>query len=135
MFFRQYSSQRDRWVRSRSRKADGPVTSYGRAEQFIVLDTNFLQHLASFADVPALFLEPVILAIVSPVPKFEKLRDADLVRYKLPGNKLAKPEVIDAKDIDCLIGRVHAPDGYLYIVDRRTVVGRLHTLEGLVQRS
>lgn len=97
---------------------------------FIVLDTDFLQELSDKTNSPIPFVDPIILAAVCPVLAFKRPPDCPLVQYKnLPGGRPAHPEIIDARDVACLVGRVTTPINTTYIVDRTTVVGRLDMLD------
>lgn len=101
---------------------------YGQAEQFIVIDTKFLQDLCELGGRILLITDPIVLAVVSPMQAFKRCTDIDLVQYKLQSGKLANPEIIDANDVICLIGRVKTNIKTMYIADRSTVIGRLDML-------
>jgi hypothetical protein len=97
---------------------------------FIVIDTDFLQELSDKCTTPVPFLNPIVLAAICPVLAFKRSPDCPLIQYKLlPGGKLVHPEIVDARDIGCLVGRVTTPLRTMYIVDRTTVVGRLDMLD------
>ncbi|QRV97963.1 Transposase family Tnp2 protein [Ceratobasidium sp. AG-Ba] len=136
--FVKYETQlgRYQWDRTAPQVLREPDWGYGRAERFIIIDTDFLQVVLQAADRPIPTLQPLGLALVSPIPHLKRVRDggANLIQYKLSGGRLAKPEVIDVGDIVCLVGRftVPIPQPASYIVDRETVVGRLDILEDMV---
>ncbi|KAG9077563.1 hypothetical protein FS749_010539 [Ceratobasidium sp. UAMH 11750] len=128
-----YHTWFDRLGHSRPRELDSQTLGYGRAEQFIIIDNDFLQNLASDLDIIVPFIEPIVLAIVSPIPTFSRTHDHNLINYRLSGGQLANPEVIDTNDIERLIGRIQASDRTWSIVDRSTVVGRIDMLESMVE--
>ncbi|KAG9126384.1 hypothetical protein FRC07_003631 [Ceratobasidium sp. 392] len=109
---------------------------YGRAERFIIVDTDFLQVILEAAGRAVPPLKPLALALVSAIPHLKRVREngANLVQYKLSAGQLANPEIIDANDIACLVGRftVPIPQTASWIVDRKTIVGRLDMLDDLV---
>ncbi|QRV79766.1 Transposase family tnp2 [Ceratobasidium sp. AG-Ba] len=122
-----------RWNRAAPRIVEDAVEGYGRVELFIAIDTDFLQEIAETTNrIP--LLEPLVLAIISPIPHLKRHQDANLVEYKLAGKDLMTSEVIDVRDIDCLIGRfkVPRPERAYYIVDRTTIVGRMDVLDDTV---
>lgn len=86
------------------------TNTYGRVEFFLVVDADIIQELSDPEDITTPTTNPLILAVVSPIPMFKHHPDYNLISYKLPGNKLASPELIDATDIKCLIGRIQARD-------------------------
>ncbi|QRV80042.1 hypothetical protein RhiJN_08057 [Ceratobasidium sp. AG-Ba] len=137
--FIKYETQLSRYQWDRTRPQvlrDSTDWGYGRAERFIIIDTNFLQAILTAAnrDVPR--VQPLALALVSPIPHLKRIREygADLVQYKLSGRALGYAEVIDVNDIACLVGRftVPIPEPASYIVDRETIVGRLDLLDDLI---
>jgi hypothetical protein len=110
-----------------------PVDGYGRVELFLVVDADFLQEICEAGNViPP--LDPVVLAAVSPIPHLKKHNDANIIEYKLLGQNLGGFEIVDATDIDCLIGRYKTPQPSKaqYIVDRTTIVGRMDMLDDTV---
>ncbi|QRV74283.1 Transposase family tnp2 [Ceratobasidium sp. AG-Ba] len=129
-------NSRWRWDRTAARLTDEPVDGYGRVEMFIVVDTDFLQDVCELNNVtPPLC--PIVLSVISPIPNLKLHTDAKLIEYKLIGKDLASVEVVDASDIDCLVGRYKAPkpDRALYVVDRTTVVGRMDMLDDTVDQD
>lgn len=108
------------------------MLSYGRVEQFIVLDATFLRELSQLAGAPFREIKPLVLAVVSPIPYMRLIKSADIIQYKLIGEEYAHPEVVDATKIDCLVGRVTSALGKSYLVERDTVVGQVDTLDETV---
>ncbi|QRV81791.1 Transposase family Tnp2 protein [Ceratobasidium sp. AG-Ba] len=128
---------RYQWDRTRPQVLrDSTDWGYGRAERFIIVDTDFLQTVLMAANRNVCQVQPLALALVSPIPHLKRVREcgADLVQYKLSGRTLEHTEVIDVNDIACLVGRftVPIPEPASYIVDRETVVGRLDMLDDLI---
>ncbi|QRV81550.1 Transposase family tnp2 [Ceratobasidium sp. AG-Ba] len=126
-------ASRWQWNRTRPRPVEDAVEGYGRVELFVVIDANFLQEVAGAANlIPR--LDPLVLALVSPIPYLKRHHDANLVEYKMVGQNFITSELIDVRDIDCLVGRYKAfrPNQALYIVDRTTVVGRMDVLDDTV---
>lgn len=102
---------------------------YGQAEQFIVINTNFLKELSDIGSRLIPPTNPIVLAVVSPMLAFRHCTDINLVEYKLQaGGKLVNPEIIDAKHVTCLVGRIKTNICMSYIADRSTVIGRLDML-------
>ncbi|KAG8769521.1 hypothetical protein FRC12_004906 [Ceratobasidium sp. 428] len=106
---------------------------YGQVQRFVVVDTNFLQDITN--NVAAPILDPLVVAVIRPVPAWSLLRDANLITYNLSGDKLANPEIVAADDIVCLVGRVQARDGAWYIADRHTIVGQLDLVDAMNNAS
>lgn len=105
------------------------TTGYGRAEQFVIIDPGLLQELSNLGGRLIPPLDPLVLAVVSPMLAFNRCADVDMVQYKLQGgDKLVNPEIIDAKHVICLVGRVKTNIRTSYIADRSTVVGHLDML-------
>ncbi|QRV77922.1 Transposase family tnp2 [Ceratobasidium sp. AG-Ba] len=122
-----------RWDRSGVQVVDEPVEGYARVEQFIVIDLDFLQELCedNNVDPPE---QSIVIAAVSPIPHLRLHQDAKIVEYKLINKKPLNPEIIDVRDIDCLIGRYKSakPTKAHYIVDRTTIVGRMDMLDDTI---
>jgi hypothetical protein len=93
-----------------------------------VIDRNFLRTLSETAPAP-FALKTLVLAVVSPIPYLKLLDDAGLIQYRLNAGNYAGPEVVDATDVDCLVGRVTTPLKTTYIVERDTVVGQIDMLD------
>ncbi|KAG8712445.1 hypothetical protein FRC09_019864 [Ceratobasidium sp. 395] len=128
------------WDHPRMLTVREKTTSYGRAELFVVVHAGFLRDLAERGNspVPFPFTKPVILAIMSPIPTFRSTYHDMLVEYKLTSQRrLAGYEVIDVRDIDCLVGRIPVKSRYRhgYIVDRTTVVGRMDILDEALEEE
>lgn len=129
--FVKYKTVVDRWLWNppRIRVVKEKTMGYGRAEQFIVLDTNFLRDLCELGGGLIPPVDPIVLAVVSPMLAFKRCTDVNLVQYKVLANeKLVNPEIIDAKDVVCLVGRIKTDIRTSYIADRGTVIGRLDML-------
>ncbi|QRV82351.1 Transposase family Tnp2 protein [Ceratobasidium sp. AG-Ba] len=131
---------RYQWNRIGPRVLREPVSGYARAELFIVIDTDCLQDVIEAAGRLIPLPEPLILALVSPIPFLKRVREfgANLVQYKLAANgTLARTEIIAVSDIECLVGRltVPAPQKASYIVDRETIIGRIDMLEEMADRA
>ncbi|QRW03344.1 Transposase family tnp2 [Ceratobasidium sp. AG-Ba] len=127
-----YHSLFDRWKAKsgRTQRVERQTIAYGRVEQFVVIDTDFLQSLSGSVEL----LTPLIIAVISPIPRYKYVVRSDVIEYELASGKLAGPEIINVCDIDCLIGRIVAcgVSERHYIVDRTTVVGRVDMLDGTV---
>lgn len=122
-----------RWVWPGIRIVEEETTGYGRAEQFIVINTEFLQELCERGGRLIPILDPIVLAVMSPMLAFKRCTDINLVQYKLlSGEKLVNPEIINAKDVVCLVGQVVTDIRSSYIADRNTVIGRLDMLNTTV---
>lgn len=80
---------------------------------------------------PVRCLDPLVLAVISPVPTFKRDAESNMVRYQLNAGRHAPPEIIDVKDVDCLVGHARTPQGDWYVLDRTSVVGRVNFLETL----
>jgi hypothetical protein len=65
------------------------------------------------------------LAIISPIPLFQRLKDCNLITYELVGGWLGPVEIVDVQDIVCLVRRVQDHVGRWYVVDRTSVVGKI----------
>ncbi|QRV85537.1 Transposase family Tnp2 protein [Ceratobasidium sp. AG-Ba] len=131
---------RYQWNRLGPQVLREPVSGYARVEHFIVIDTNCLQDIIEAAGRLIPLPEPLLLALVSPIPFLKSVREfgANLVQYRLAANgTLARSEIIAASDIECLVGRFTVPDPHKasYIVDRETIVGRVDMLEEMAQRD
>lgn len=111
---------------------DEEVIGYGRAEQFIVIDAAFLREVTDAADASYPHLDPVVLAVVSPIPYLLYVPESGITQYGLKAGAYASPEIVDASKIDCLVGRVITPLGARYIVERDTVVGQTDMLDVVV---
>jgi hypothetical protein len=70
-------------------------------------------------------MNTLALAVVSPIPSFKRVKDANLITYELTGDRLGPVEVIDVRDLVCLVGRLRDHRGSWYVVDRTTVGGRI----------
>jgi hypothetical protein len=91
-----------------------------------------LRALSELAQTPVPHNQSLALAVVSPIPYLRLVADAGLVQYRLTAGKYAALQVIDATDVDCLVGRVTDPRGASYIVERDTVVGQMDMLDAIV---
>ncbi|QRV85581.1 Transposase family tnp2 [Ceratobasidium sp. AG-Ba] len=127
-----YATNLDRWNRRSPRELDRLTFSYGRAEVFIVIDTDFIQDVCDAAGIPNTRLDPLILAAVSPIPTFRKNNESNMVQFELNGINLAVPEIVDVNNIDCLVGRMQTHKGDRYIVERSNVVGRMNLLDTMM---
>ncbi|KAF8604901.1 hypothetical protein BDV93DRAFT_84112, partial [Ceratobasidium sp. AG-I] len=106
------------------------IAGYGRAERFVVIDTDFLQRMTQSDGPPRTFDEPAIIAVISPIPELIHRRDCNLVEYRLRAGNYAAAELVCPSRIMSLVGRVHAHNKTAYIVDRgTTVVGQLDMLD------
>ncbi|KAG9122347.1 hypothetical protein FRC07_001330 [Ceratobasidium sp. 392] len=123
-----YYTYVDRCDVRKPRQLEQQTEGYGQIQRFVIVDANFLQDIT---DQAAPILDPLAVAVIQPIPAFSLLKDANLVTYTLPGNKLANPEIVAADDIVCLVGRVQARDDTWYIADRHTIVGRLDLVEAM----
>jgi hypothetical protein len=94
-----------------------------------VIDASFLRDVADMADAPYPHLDPLVLAVVSPIPCLRYIPDSAIIEYKLRAGAYASPEIVDATNIDCLVGRVTTPLGASFIVERDTVVGQMDMLD------
>ncbi|QRV89779.1 Transposase family Tnp2 protein [Ceratobasidium sp. AG-Ba] len=126
-----YFTRLSRWNRTLPRELAEDTFGYGRVEQFVVVDANFLQDICAQTDAPVAPLDPLVLAVISPIPSFKKQGNDGLVQYDMPGNRHAPPEIIDATAIECLVGRARAPSPYRtwYIIERSTIVGNINMLD------
>ncbi|KAG8731467.1 hypothetical protein FRC10_001699 [Ceratobasidium sp. 414] len=68
-------------------------------------------------------------AHAAPDPNLRRNADSDPIEYKLTSGKLGSIELVDANDVECLVGRITVPTHASYIIDRTTVVGRLDVLD------
>ncbi|KAG9084992.1 hypothetical protein FRC06_003777 [Ceratobasidium sp. 370] len=121
-----------RWDRTRPRilgENDGQTNGYGWVEEFIIIDVEFLQELYGLADASIPPLHPIALAAIAPIPNLRRHADSGLIEYKLTSGKLGSIEIVNVRDIECLVGRITTPTNASYIVDRTTVVGRLDMLD------
>lgn len=116
----------------RPKRVPEGACAYGRVEYFLVVNADIIQELADHNDTPAPPTNPVVLAVISPIPSFKCHPDCNLISYKLPNNKLANPELVDTANLECLVGRVQARDQTWYVVDRTTVVGRLDMVNSVL---
>ncbi|KAG8725988.1 hypothetical protein FRC12_023826 [Ceratobasidium sp. 428] len=130
-----YWTYYDREDQTRRRPVAQQTNGYGRVEQFIVIDADFLQEFYEGECPAAPFLDPIVVAVISPIPTFTKLEDGAVIEYQLNSGKLAGPEIVDVADIRCLIGRARDHEGHRYIIDRQTLVGRLDMAEGIADRD
>lgn len=121
-----------RWDRGATIDLDEETISFGRAEQFIVIDTAFLQDMTDIAQVHHAHLDPLVLAIVSPIPYLRYIPESRIIQYGLRAGAYAAPEIVDASKVDCLVGRLTTPLGASYIVERDTVVGQMDMLDVVV---
>ncbi|QRV91937.1 Transposase family tnp2 [Ceratobasidium sp. AG-Ba] len=126
-----YFTQFSRWNRTLPRELAEDTLGYGRVEQFIVVDTDFLQEVITQAGYLNPPLEPLILAVISPIPTFKKNREPGMVQFDMPNNRHAPPEIVDVSAIECLVGRARtpSPNGTRYIVERSTIVGNVNMLD------
>lgn len=97
-----------------------------------MIDTAFIFFLSELSEVPIRNVEPLVLAVVSPMPHLRLIAGVDIIQYKLNGNKYAHPDVVDARKIDCLVGRLTTPLGASFIVERDTVVGQTDVVDEAV---
>lgn len=93
---------------------------------------DFLRGLSELARTPIPCNKPLVLAVVSPIPYLRFLPDAGLIQYRLNNGNYARPLVVDATNVDCLVGRVTTAIGTSYIVERDTVVGQMDMLDAIV---
>lgn len=94
-----------------------------------MIDAEFLRECSERDNKPYPYLDPLLLAVVSPIPYMRHIPDAELIQYRLVSGQYAKPEVVDVTSIDCLVGRVTTGTGASYIVERETVVGQVDMLD------
>ncbi|KAF8595635.1 hypothetical protein BDV93DRAFT_564154, partial [Ceratobasidium sp. AG-I] len=127
----QYYSTKSHWRWDGGAAIDVPneIISYGRAEQFIVIDAAFLRECSDLNNAPFPYLDPLVLAIISPIPYLRLISESGIIQYRLRNGKYANPEVVDATNIDLLVGRVTTPIATSYIVERDTVVGQMDMLD------
>ncbi|KAG8725154.1 hypothetical protein FRC09_007143 [Ceratobasidium sp. 395] len=95
-------------------------------------DSSYVKDVCDAADVPNTRVDPLILAAVSPLPTFKHVSAANMVQFTLTGGNLATPEIVDANNIDCLVGRVRTQHGAWYVVERANVVGRMDMLDAMM---
>lgn len=108
-------------------------------EYFLVLDSEAVAELVgleedeenNMAHEDEMSPKTLALAVISPIPAFKRLKDSNLVTYELVGGRLGPVEVVDVEDVLCLVGRVQAPAGDWYIVDRTAVVGKIDFADAL----
>ncbi|KAG9124844.1 hypothetical protein FRC07_010018 [Ceratobasidium sp. 392] len=103
-------------------------------EEHVSRDASYVKVFSDSAENIARLLDPLVIAVISPIPHYKRVKEGDLVEYTLTSGKLARPEIVDVRDIDCLVGRF-TTGGTLqrrYVVDRTTVVGRLDMLDDTV---
>ncbi|KAF8599801.1 hypothetical protein BDV93DRAFT_511342 [Ceratobasidium sp. AG-I] len=73
------------------------------------------RHISRQADMsthtenPARCVDPLVLAIIPPIPTFKKHTESNMVHYQLNSGRHTPPKIVDASDIDCLVGRARAP--------------------------
>lgn len=100
-------------------------------EYFLIIDDDELLELVGIDEDHSAIddeeppTKTLALAIISPIPSFKRLKDCNLITYKLIGDQLGPVEVVDVGDLTCLVGRVRDQEGMWYVVDRTTVVGRV----------
>lgn len=82
---------------------------------------------------PSRCLDPLVLAVISPIPTFKKHAESNMVHYRLNSGRHAPPEIIDASDVDCLVGHARTLQGDWYLLDRTSVVGRVNFLDMLAE--
>jgi hypothetical protein len=71
-----------------------------------------------------------------PWAAFLRLERLNMVEYLLcPGSVYAATEIINARDIDCLVGHVTTEIGHSYIADCTTVVGRMGLLDNTLDQD
>ena len=130
----QYSSTKShwRWYGGAAIDVAAEVVSFGRTEQFFVIDAAFLRECSERYNTPYPYLDPLVLAVVSPIPYLRFIPEPNLVQYRLISGKYANPEVVDATKIDVLVGRVTTLSKTSYIVERDTVVGQMGLLDATV---
>ncbi|KAG9090974.1 hypothetical protein FRC06_000789 [Ceratobasidium sp. 370] len=129
----QYYSKKSYWRWSGAvTNVPNDVLGFGCAELFLVIDADFLRALCELNRVPTPPDKPVVLAIVSPIPYLRLLCAEGLVQYRLNAGKYAKPQVIDAMDIDCLVRHVTTALKESFIVERETVVRHMDMLDSTV---
>ncbi|KAG8787089.1 hypothetical protein FRC12_015914 [Ceratobasidium sp. 428] len=117
------------WNRPTIRFSNEQITLFGRAERFVVIDLAFIRRLCVDNRVPVPRNQnPVVLAVVSAFPALKRIADSGLIEYKLTSGKLAQAELVDVRDIECLIGRVKTSSAS-YVIDRESLVGRLDQLD------
>ena len=131
----QYHTQLSRWNCTRPQLIDQTTFGYGCVEEYVIIDTGFLQEMSTHTENPARCLKPLVLAVISPIPTFKLHKDTNMVLYRLNSGRLAPPEIIDVKDVDCLVGRMCTPGGDRYLIERTSVIGRLNFLETLADPS
>ncbi|QRV80885.1 Transposase family tnp2 [Ceratobasidium sp. AG-Ba] len=126
-----YFTRFSRWNRTSPRELAEDTFGYGRVEQFIVIDTVFLQDVVTRAGYLNPPLEPLVLAAISPIPSFKRDADSGMVRFDMPNKQHAPPEIVDVSAIECLVGRARAssPNRTWYIVERSTIVGNINMLD------
>jgi hypothetical protein len=105
-------------------------------EYFLILDGDVIAELICHDDeLEAINDEPLTstlaLAVISPIPSFKRLRDSNLITYKLIGDRLGSMEVVDVEDVVCLVGRVRDQRDW-YVVDRTTVVGKVNFVDSVI---
>jgi hypothetical protein len=101
-------------------------------ELFLLISADFLCGLYARAQIPVPNNNPLVVAVVSPIPYLRLLDDAGLIQYKLNAGNYAGVQAVDATDVDCLVGRVTTALGTSYIVERDTVVGQMDMLDAVV---
>jgi hypothetical protein len=79
-----------------------------------------------------LITHTLALTVISPIPSFKRLKDSNLITYKLVGDQLGSVEVVDVEDVLCLVGRVRDPRGDWYVVDRTTVIGKVNIVDSVM---
>ncbi|KAG9125652.1 hypothetical protein FRC07_006740 [Ceratobasidium sp. 392] len=104
-----------RWDRGPAINVDEEIVSYGRAEQFIVIGADFLRDLTDKVDAYYPHLDPLILAVVSPISYLQYISESEIVQYRLRA-----------------VGRVITPLKASYIVEQDSVVAQLDMLDVVV---
>jgi hypothetical protein len=116
-------------VRGRPKHDADGASAYGRVEYFLIINNDELLDLIDFdqqsIDDEELPTTSLALAVISLIPSFKRLKDCNLITYKLIGDRLGPVEVVDVENLECLVGRVSDHGGNWYVVDRTTVVGKV----------
>ncbi|KAG8728148.1 hypothetical protein FRC10_005263 [Ceratobasidium sp. 414] len=121
-----------RWDRGPAIDIDEEIVSFRHAEQFIVIDDTFLRDLTKSVDAYYPHLNPLILAVISPIPYLWYIPESEIVQYGLRAGSYTSPEIVDASKIDSLVGHVITPPGMSYIVEWDSVVGQIDMLDIVV---
>jgi hypothetical protein len=100
-------------------------------EYFLIINDDELPELISADEDPnipddaELPTTTLAFAVISPIPSFKRLKDCNLITYKLVGDRLGPMEVVDVDDLVCLVGRARDHEQNWYVVDWTTVVGNV----------